>query len=866
MQNEELLRAQHELEVSREKYFDLYDLAPAGYLTFKERGRILEANLTAARLLGVARTDLVRQPLTRFILREDLGIFNQHRQQLFATRAPQNCELRLRRPGGTPIWVRVEAILAQDNATGAPVCRMTLSDLTERKQAEAAREGFAQFERTAQLMKCASDSILLTNEHGRILEANDRALETYGYSLADLRQKTVEDLRAPESRAEQPQQTEQLETDGRAVFETVHQRRDGAAFPVEISARFLEIAGVRCRLGIVRDITKRKRAEEALRESEARFRALFEGAAEGVYQSTPAGQFSLANPALAWILGYASPQELIASVTDIGRQVNVDPGLRAEFKQRIEEWSEVRGLEFQVRRKDGRVTWVSENAHAVRDKSGAVRYYEGTIEDITERKRAEEALQESEQRLDRVVSNINDALIVDDVAGRVVYANEKFFQLFRIPEQKLPSLTLDDYVAPEWRKELRDRHDRRVRGEPVPEHFEYEGLCGDGSRLWLEVSVATVSEGGRIVGTQSAIRDITERKRAVEALRESEERHRAILRTAMDGFWRVDLQGRLVEVNEAYCRMSGYSEQELLAMSVPDLEAAEVPADTAAHLKRIAAQGEERFESRHRHKDGSSFTVEISVQYKPEGGGHLIVFLRDITERNQAEKRMQLFSQEIIAAREEERKQVSSVLHHDVGSLAVGISAHLDAIEQDLDSGKPREALQWMKRTRKLFDESVVRLKKLAIELRPPELDVLGLHAALRQYFAQVTERGGTRIHFRETLGPRRVSGDTATILFRVAQEALTNAITHGHATRVDVALSASKKEVGLTIRNNGKGFNPSEHRARAASQMGLRVMREMAVSAGGTFTIDSGQGKGTAVRVRLPLKSPHEHSRCHCR
>jgi signal transduction histidine kinase len=98
------------------------------------------------------------------------------------------------------------------------------------------------------------------------------------------------------------------------------------------------------------------------------------------------------------------------------------------------------------------------------------------------------------------------------------------------------------------------------------------------------------------------------------------------------------------------------------------------------------------------------------------------------------------------------------------------------------------------------------------------------------------------------------VSGDTATILFRVAQEALTNAIAHGHATRVDVVLSASKKKAVLTIRNNGKGFNPSEHRTRAASQMGLRVMQEMAASIGGTFTLDSGRGKRTTVRVRLPI------------
>ena len=217
---------------------------------------------------------------------------------------------------------------------------------------------------------------------------------------------------------------------------------------------------------------------------------------------------------------------------------------------------------------------------------------------------------------------------------------------------------------------------------------------------------------------------------------------------------------------------------------------------------------------------------------------------------------MHLFSQEVIAAREEERRQVSSALHHDVGSLAVGISAHLDAMEEELRSGKSREALRWMKRTRKLFDRSVVRLRGLAVQLRPPELDVLGLCAALRQHFAQATKRRSALIHFRENLGRRRVSGDTATILFRVAQEALTNAITHGHAKRVDVNLQSSKKEIRLTVHDNGTGFNPGEQLARETSQMGLRVMREMAVFAGGAFAIDSGRKKGTTVRVSLPLAS----------
>ena len=115
-----------------------------------------------------------------------------------------------------------------------------------------------------------------------------------------------------------------------------------------------------------------------------------------------------------------------------------------------------------------------------------------------------------------------------------------------------------------------------------------------------------------------------------------------------------------------------------------------------------------------------------------------------------------------------------------------------------------------MKRTRKLFAESVLHLKEVAVQLRPPELDVRGLRATLRQHFAQVTNRTGICLQFKENWGRRQVPGDTATILFRVAQEALTNAITHGHAKQVDVDLRASNKAVSLTVHDNGQGFNPS--------------------------------------------------------
>jgi PAS domain S-box-containing protein len=131
-----------------------------------------------------------------------------------------------------------------------------------------------------------------------------------------------------------------------------------------------------------------------------------------------------------------------------------------------------------------------------------------------------------------------------------------------------------------------------------------------------------------------------ERRKADEALRESEERHRDILRTAMDGVWLVDEQGKLLGVNESYCRMSGYSEQELLTMRISELEAAETEDKVVAHIKNIIARGEDRFESRHRRKDGSILDVEVSVKCRPTKEVRLVAFLHDITERKLAEDQL----------------------------------------------------------------------------------------------------------------------------------------------------------------------------------------------------------------------------------
>jgi len=327
--------------------------------------------------------------------------------------------------------------------------------------------------------------------------------------------------------------------------------------------------------------------------------------------------------------------------------------------------------------------------------------------------------------------------------------------------------------------------------------------------------------------------------------------------TAANAVIITDRSGAILRVNPAFVSLSGFKQGEVLGKTPRLLKSGEHDPQFYDGFWRTIAGGQTwRGEFINRRKDGSLYHVEHTVTPVRLYDGaitHFIGIMNDITARKQNEIRFLSFCQEMIAAREEERRHLSCALHHDVGSLAVGLSAYFDAMEQDLSSKRPRAAIEWMKRARLLFENSMADLKKLAVELRLPKTDILGVGAVLKAYFSQVSRQSGIRIHFREELGNARLTPETSTILFRVAQEALTNAIKHGRARQVNVHLHLLKRGIRLTIRDNGRGFEVSVPAVRVTSQLGLRLLGEIATSAGGECTIASEQGRGTTLRLNLP-------------
>jgi PAS domain S-box-containing protein len=227
-------------------------------------------------------------------------------------------------------------------------------------------------------------------------------------------------------------------------FEWVYRTFDNEEFWVEISHTVIPIRGRRTVYVVCRDIGEHKKAEEALRKAEEKYHNIIENAVEGILQATPDGRFLSANPFLARMYGYDSPQELMAAVTDIGAQLHVDPTARKRFMEILEREGFIENFETERRRKDGSTLWTSANAWVVRDAEGRVIYYEGTLQDITDRKRAEEALRAENRQLVDIIEFFPDATLAIDINGKVIAWNKAMEKLTGVGKEEM--LGKDDHA------------------------------------------------------------------------------------------------------------------------------------------------------------------------------------------------------------------------------------------------------------------------------------------------------------------------------------------------------------------------------------------------------------------------------------
>jgi PAS domain S-box-containing protein len=681
LKNEQLCQTLGELDASRARYFDFYDLAPVGYCSVDKAGLFLHANLTMAAWLGVAREQLKGQPISRFIAKDDQDIFYLRCKQVIATGEAQAGELRLRKPDATQFWVSVGAIATSDES-GVPALRIVLSDVTARKSAEAARRRSELHLRTS--VDNLNFGFLLQSPTSQVLFSNPVAATLLGLTEAQLRGKTCFDPQwnvIHEDGSPFPGHTHPVPM----AIATGHSVRNvvmGVHRPVTCDMVWLSVSAtpefgddgellqVVCTIA---DIT-------ALKNSQDRFKAVLDGAADAIFITDLQGRYQYANRKACELLGYEQTEMLAMSIPDITPAEDL-PGVMVQFSQVATDGFLLD--EFELMRKDGGRVPVELSAIKLPEDE-----IFGSCRDITKRRLMEKLLEESTTFKRTILDSISAQVAVLDCKGVIVEVNEPWrrFSLENCGTAGMPAGHTDPGVnyleiCGASRGDSADgapaAHDgiRKVLDGLLP-HFSLEYPCHSPTvQRWFEMSVtplATAHGGAVVVHT-----DITERRLAAEAVQVSETKYRTLMEQAAEAVVVADMSGTILEVNSRAAALLGYEEDDLPGLNISMIHpAAEMPrvAESFAAFERMDRV--EILETQVLTKQGRSVPVGISAKAIALTGRKVAMgIFRDLSEQHQRDAQR---------LREEKAHRDALVreVHHRIKNSLQGVTGILRELAQ----------------------------------------------------------------------------------------------------------------------------------------------------------------------------------------
>ncbi|MFM9964584.1 MAG: PAS domain S-box protein, partial [Planctomycetaceae bacterium] len=724
-------------------------------------------------------------------------------------------EFRSVLPGGAVRWHNGLGLVERD-ATGAIRQMVGIDiDVTERKQAEEAlRESEANY-RT--VIECASDGIFVTDAQGRYLDANTAGCRMLGYTREELLGLSVPDIVAP---AQQARVAPELAT--LTVAETNRQewqfrRKDGTLFLGEGSGTRLPDGRL---LGILHDITERKRAESALRASEEKLKLAMRAAKMGTWLfDFQTGQFE--PDAAAKLLHELEADEAIVTLDQGDRHIHPDDV--AQMQRRFEQALQTKGTyenEYRVMLPDGQTRWI----YSLGRVSDDARYLIGTVQDITERKQVEEALRESEQHLRQLFDVSPDALFITDAAGHFLDANQTAVTRYGYCREELLQLSPRDLTAADLKEQAASRvRDAIERGT----HFEWWHRRKDGSEFPVEIITQPLSLNGQ-PAFLGCVRDVSLRKQAEEAARDSQAMLQLIHDSIPQGVFWKDRNSVYRGTNRVCWQAMGFAS----AQQVVGLTDFDVPSFRREQTEFFIRKDREVMDSDQPEygiiepmtlSNGETIWLETNKIPMHDADGNVTGILgtwQDITERQQANEelrisreRLEILSRQLIATQESERRHLARELHDEIGQALTAIKLNLNPLQQTTTAGPLSEVIH---NTIDVVDQTLHQVRNLALDLRPSMLDDIGLVAALSWCLDRQSQRAGFVPHFVVDPSLRGASQEIETACFRIAQESLTNIARHAKARNVHMELRQLESELELFIQDDGIGFDVPAARLRA--------------------------------------------------
>jgi two-component system, cell cycle sensor histidine kinase and response regulator CckA len=828
-------------------------------------GTVIAVNEAACSLCGRTEQDLVGSPGLEVVHPDEREEAADHLRQLAEGRLDEvRLERRFIRPDGTVRWAEslTQAVRAPD---GTPLyLQSVLVDTTDRRHAEAARSWLAA------IVQSSQEAIIGTTLDGVIMNWNAGAERIFGYTADEMVGRDAKVLRPTGSEGEVARLMARVGREERVEHRVVRVRKDGSAVTLlATSTPILDASGaIVGTASVARDLDEKERGE-------AMFRSLLEAAPDATVYVDDHGVIVLVNAQAERLFGYARdeltgrPLELLAAdgAMDIhsapgGFAGAVPPPMRAS-------------KELTARRKDGTEFPAEISLSTVQTQDGPL--VSATIRDGTERRHA------------AIVASSSDAIIGRSLDGTITSWNSGAERMYGYTAAEATGGDLAMLVPPERSAELPDTTERVRRGEPTGQ-FESQRVRKDGTTIDVSVTVSPIHDAaGVVVGTSAVARDITESKRAVEALRALEARKSAILESALDCLVTMDHQGRVVEFNPAAEQVFGYRRDQ--ALGQPMAELIIPPSLRDAHragLKHYLETGEgpvlgHRLELTAVRADGTEFPVELAItKVKLPGPPVFTAYLRDITDRKRAEaQRLALDERLRQSERLESLGQLAGGVAHDFNNL-LGVILNYAAFvaEQTRDNPAVNADVEQIRaaaeRGARLTSQLLIVGRREPI--RPAVLDLNAIVADIRDLLSRsIGEQVKLTMRSAIALPAIRADrGQVEQILLNLAvnaRDAMPAGGTLHIATQVadldedyvrlhpdaslgrHVELAVSDTGVGIPPEVAGHIFEPffTTKPKGQGTGLGLATVYGIVTEAGGSLSVNSEASIGTTFRILFP-------------
>jgi PAS domain S-box-containing protein len=841
---------------------------------------------------------------------------------------------------------------------GIDITKNLAADQESRQVHKELQEGE---ERYSSLIESSDDPIYLVDREGKYLFANRKLLSRLGKPADEVVGRDYSQFHTSENTQEFLLKVEQVYKTGNPVSYEHTSHRDGREFirtlsPV-INPNTKDITAVTV---ISKDITERKLVEEALRESKSRLRTILTSAPITIFALDKQGIFTLSEGKGLEHVGLKPGENVGVSAIELyGEMLYIESTgavisgkdiiRRALSGETISATNELRGVCF------------DNHIGPIRDPEGKMVGIVGVATEITKRKRAEEALSESELKFRSITEQMAEFVFVTDSQGVITYASPAATHLFGSMSVEMEGKNFTEFLAEsDIPKALAAFRSALTTGVQV-NNLQLEMKRKNGTTFYGELTGSQYLPTGKITGTIGIIRDITKHKRVEENLKKSELHFRNLINAAGDAIFILNINNNhLVDCNEYACRVYGYSRDEFLHMLTTDFEVKLTQSEiNDVHAGFIAGKVS-IIEGIHRKKDGLLFPTEIHFTiFDPATPNLIVAVVRDITKRKQAQAEIEklakfpdenpepvirlnydgtilyanqaseslltdwdwsrdkkvpkhwhtiltdvlekgmdriiemetgkhiysfffvpfaeagyvnLYGRDITELKlseeallkseymlrrlrersekivDEEQRRISRIIHDDLGQTLTGLMLDMESIKQGKVPLSPNskkvndiiESIQFL----------IERTRTISTELRPPILDDLGLSAAINWKIRELKTRINILCRFKST--PRNISLDPGSnlVFFSIFKEALTNIIRHAEASKININLVQTSQATTLRIEDNGQGI--SAQSIEGKDSIGIYGMRINAQSIGARFKISGEPGKGTTIVVEL--------------